>query len=157
MEKKKPYKIYPYINRYRKLHNPVYTYGNSNRSIIRTGNNSNAVTCQKSLQGREWGWGRGGCWPFHFSFWRVCVCVCVQIKLETFPTSKAMRQFQQTCIRNTFEMHLTLALTLIIQRFVSFQHDVWILLPPGKGNGQQTLPKRNPAPILEFIASIKDF
>lgn len=85
------------------------------------------------------------------------VCVCVQIKLETFPTSKAMRQFQQTCIRNTFEMHLTLALTLIIQRFVSFQHDVWILLPPGKGNGQQTLPKRNPAPILEFIASIKDF
>lgn len=54
-------------------------------------------------------------------------------------------------------MHLTLALTLIIQRFVSFQHDVWILLPPGKGNGQQTLPKRNPAPILEFIASIKDF
>lgn len=75
--------------------------------------------------------GGGACWPFHFSF-----LVCVWIKLETFPASKAMRQFQQTCIRNTFEMHLTLALTLIIQGFVLFQHDVWILLPPEKGNGQ---------------------
>lgn len=43
----------------------------------------------------------------------------------TFPDCKAKRQFQQT-IRNSFEMHLTLTVTLNIQRFVSSQHKVWI-------------------------------
>lgn len=81
--------------------------------------------------------------------------VCVQIKLATFPTSKRMKQFQQTCIRNTFEMYLTLALTLNIQRFILLQQNVWILWPPGKGNGQQILSKRNPAPVLEFIPLIE--
>lgn len=60
----------------------------------------------------------------------------VWIKLATFPTSKAMRQFQQIDIRNTFEMHLTLALTLNIQKFILLQHNVWVLLPPAKGSGQ---------------------
>lgn len=81
--------------------------------------------CPKSLQGRGWQ-GKGG-WLLLFGVW---------MKLATFPTSKAMRQFQQTYIRNTFEMHLTLALTLNIQRFILLQHNVWILLLPGNGSGQ---------------------
>lgn len=44
---------------------------------------------------------------------------------STFPASKAMGQFHQT-IRNSFEMHLTLTITLNIQQFVSSQHKVWI-------------------------------
>lgn len=52
-------------------------------------------------------------------------------------------------------MYLTLALTLNIQRFILLQQNVWILWPPGKGNGQQILSKRNPAPVLEFIPLIE--
>lgn len=79
----------------------------------------------------------------------------VWIKLATFPASKATRQFQQTCISNTFEMYLTLALTLNIPRFSFLQHNVWMLLPPEKGSRQEILSKRNPAPIFKFTALIE--
>lgn len=52
--RKKCKKIYPYMNGYRKLHNPVYTSGKSNQSRVTTGKNSNAAACPKSLQGRAW-------------------------------------------------------------------------------------------------------
>lgn len=51
-----------------------------------------------------------------------------------------------------FEMYLTLALTLNIQGLVLLHHKVWILLPPGKGSGQQILSMRNPTAILRFTA-----
>lgn len=74
---------------------------NSNQSIIRTGKKIQCCNLSEVATGQRTAGRVAGVW----------------IKLATFPASKATSQFQQTCISNTFEMYLTLALTLNIPRF----------------------------------------
>lgn len=96
------------MNGYRKLHQVARF--SLHQFTVQSENREKFQCC---LKGRAW---QGEGEQLAAAFWWVGKTG------YTFPASKAMGQFQQT-IRNSFEMHLTLTITLNSQQS---QHRVWI-------------------------------